>query len=351
MLWIGSLLLAITTGLGWQAAQAASGLPNSPQFGYGGRISTITQSAEALIGPIQQAGQSGLDWIALDYDWASHTPTSGPPNLAVLDGVMNLAAQNGLHALVSITNAPAWSLSEGGPNPAAVSELTTQLAQRFPGTLLAVELFPAANTAQGWGAPANPAAYANLFQSTQAALQANRLEIALIAAGLTPIPESPAPGDMGDLDFLARLYETGALTEMPIIGLRLPALTGSPLADSGPTSLRHIEAVRQVMLDHNQADGLIWITRFVWPEGIADPQAQGQWLVQAYELLQARLYMGAAFFDLLPATQGAPALIALDGQAHPGLLNLAQLIQTRRANLSASTPKKIMPRTSFKPIS
>jgi hypothetical protein len=352
MQWITGLLLALWVGLNFQPARAASGLPNSPRFGYGGRVSSLTPPMEAYAQPIQLAAQNNLDWFALDYDWAAYTPTSGSPNLEVLDIVMGFASQNGLHVLVSVTHAPAWSLEAAGPNPAAVTDLCIALAERYPGVLLAIELFPAANTAHGWGAAANPAAYTQMMQSVRAALDANALDIALVVAGLTPLPANPAPGDMGDLDFLAGLYQAGAQASMPIISLRLPAVAGTPLTVDSPDSLptlRHFEAIRQMMLDHNHANGLIWITEFVWPAEMGDPQEQAQWLAQAYELLQAHLYLGAAFFNLLPTADGQPALISMQGQPHPGLQALAQIIETCRAQLPAYALKKIVRNVWFKP--
>ncbi|MFZ6030984.1 MAG: hypothetical protein ACOYYS_25025 [Chloroflexota bacterium] len=353
---VGFLLILLTL-FRIPAAQAASGLPDSPQFGYGARIKlTAPPSAEAVQALARQfniAAQTGLDWIALDFDWAQHAPTQAGVNLAPFDALMALATQNDLNVLVSITHAPGWSLGPSGPDLAATANLILTLARQYPGTLQAIECFPAANTAQGWGAPPDPNAYAQLLNSAHAALEANQMGVILIAAGLTPLSAASGATDIEDTVFLAGLYQAGVRENMPVISLRLPNLSGDPLSpihNDGSTQLRHFESIRQVMLANGHDRGLLWITAFAWPAAYTEPQTQATWLVQAYELLQSHLYMGAAFFDSFNPVQNGAALIAANGAYHPGLTSLNKLIASRRSTppQQITARKKMILRTDFK---
>jgi hypothetical protein len=318
-----------------QPAQAQSGLPTSPDFGYGARLDL---NGGLIFPALNAASGLGLSWLELDFDWAQTWPSAAePPNLAMLDQAMGAARQNNVNILLSIKNAPAGAMTAAGADPNLVVAVVTNLCQRYAGTLRAVELFPGANTRQGWGAAPNPSNYAALLQAAQAGLQASCPTTYLVAAGLTPLGVNRAADDLDDLAFLAGLYQAGALPTMPIISIRLADLHGAPMATPEPfdqRSLRHFEDVRDVMLKYNHRDGLIWITTFSWPANYTDQAAQAQWLEEAYALLKAQLFIGVAFFDQLNPPQSnanghttpANSLILADTSLHPGLLRLQQLI-------------------------
>jgi hypothetical protein len=129
--------------------------------------------------------------------------------------------------------------------------------------------------------------------------------------------------------------------------------------------------VRNVMLKNHHPEGMLWITSFSWPSGTIHADNAGddntvseaQWLHQAYNLLSAQLYIGAAFFDSLNpkiAPEGTfskgPSLILPDGSYHPSIQNLAQLTNFATGNISTvrrvTGLKKIsINKRSLKPLS
>src|SRR3972149_1217885 len=108
-------------------------------------------------------------------------------------------------------------------------------------------------------------------------------------------------------DFWPPCIRPGAPGFMPIVGLRLTALTGDVLATStqaDPRVLRHFEAVRQVMLAYGHARGMVWVTNYHWPASLAglslsNSSAQIRWLNQALQVMRSQLYLGVAFYDRL----------------------------------------------------
>ncbi len=326
-------------------ARAAAGMPDSAEFGYGARLDIWGEEVEMAI---FTAADIGVEWIGLEFDWARHWPdASSPINLNRLDQVMAwLDAQN-LRVMLSIFNTPDWALGPTGPNSNQTAGLAVMLAKRYPATLLAIELFPAANTAQGWGAPPNPPAYAQMLKTSRAALQASGTSIVPVAGGLSPVSAQAFTSDIDDLEFLNGLYQAGAASSMPIIGLRLNQLEGEALDPPGLTSLRRYEAIRQTMLQFNHSDGLIWITGFRWPKlgesGAMDEQIC--WLNQAYQLMRSQLYIGVAFFDQLNPPENSKAslsirhsLIVVDpngAYSHPVLQAIGQIISLNRDGRSS----------------
>ena len=323
--------------------QAPSGMPNSAEFGFGGRVDPWGAQVDLAV---NVAAGIGLDWIAIDFDWSRLWPdAAGVMDMTTLDSTFQLAAQFQLNVLVSLSNAPAWAMTAAGPDPQKTFLLVSLLANRYPGVLLAVELFPFANTWQGWGSSPDPAAYANLLLTVSQAVKNQASPILIIAGGLAPLDAGHSTRDLDDLVFLRGLYAAGASEYMPVISLRLSLIDGDPMASASeqPRVLRHYEAVRQVMVENNHENGLVWVTAFAWPAALQNGPASAQirWLNQALLLMKSQLYIGAAFFDRInPPADGvfsAPALILSEGNTslHPALTTFGQIITLGRSGQDA----------------
>ncbi len=356
---VGGVLLAFVVGnFLFFRVSAANGLPNnglpdSPAFGYGAWVDPQGLDIDLAL---QTAVSLELDWIAVAFDWAQLAPEANAfPNLSQHDYILNTAAQKGLPVLLSVEHAPAWAMTGSGPDPALTANMLLDLTSRYPG-ILAIELFPAANTLEGWGAAPNPEAYVQLFQHMFLTLQANSRALTLIAAGLTPQPANST--NMDDLQFLDRMYLAGIAPMMPVVGVHLPRAAGQVMAAPAaeqPQVLRHYEAVRNIMLKHNHVEGLLWLSRFAWPAeqlDAGDPAAaQANWMQDAYQLMNAQLYVGAAIFYQLNPPANADAntvsLLLPDQSRHLALERLGQLIALQNSEQAAVmqyVPAQTVPR-------
>ncbi len=305
---------------------AADGLPGFPKFGYGARINVQN---EDLVTAITTARNVDLDWLAIDYDWTEIWPSPNiDPDLSQLDDLMKGAYSHDLSVLVSITNPPNWALTKDGPDLELTARIASQLAMRYPATLLAIEPFPGANTQKGWGADPDPYQYANLVKTVHTVLQKVNPDIVVVAAGLEPVTFGPA--DIDDLTFLKALYGHGSVSYMPVIGLRLSNIstipTEPPLSTNGNT-LRHYESIREIMLQNDHRKGLIWITGFSWDSNtVYSPENQATWLKQAFLMMRAQLYIGTAFIqNLSPFSQTTPPK-PISPINHPGIDVIRQII-------------------------
>lgn len=348
------LTVAVLLVSTFEAARAARGIPGSPEFGFG---ALVYPQGSMLDESLSMAAALGLDWIAVPVPWSVLQPLAAePPQFAALDSVMQFAAENQVAVLVSVSNAPTWARTEQGPDPNQSALFVAALLQRFPSTIQAVELFPGANTIQGWGSRPDPGAYLDLYNTVREQARLQNPSILMVGAGLRPIAPASQNGDMDDLAFLEALYQLGAQQMMPVISMQLFDLTGDTLlaADrSEPRVLRHYEDIRSIMTANQHHSGIIWITHLCAPSGTInvldsqyrDPTLQSNWMRQAFLQLRSQLYIGAVFLQSLnPEMEGAagaiPSLIQSDGTNHPLYSDLAEMISLNAAGSSSIVPGK-----------
>lgn len=326
-------------------AHAARGMPDSTEFGYGAHIDIWGDEVDLSI---KSAVAIGLDWVRIDFDWARHWPDStGSPNLENLDRVMKELSIHRINVLLSLINAPIWAKTPSGPDIEYTVDLLMMLVKQYPENLSTIELFPMANTRQGWGTRPEPVAYSALLEASQRALVGSGSPTLIVAAGLVPLPPDHSPEDIDDILFLEELYQAGAAAYMPILSLRLNGVSEDIMASPDRNDqrvFRHYESLRQVMIKNEHSNGLIWITGFTWPTTNNDISGQVRWLIQALTLTKSQLYLGAAFFDRLNPAAGSSSefsnsLILTDTgntHLHPALSTLGQIITVGRTGQKSS---------------
>jgi len=319
-------------------ALAIRGMPNSAAFGYGARLDMW---AGDMYAAVELASSLGLDWLAIDVDWERHWPTlNQPADFSPLDRALQAARLKKISVLLAITHAPTWALTATGPEPNYTNVLLQSFLNVYADVIQAVELFPGMNSTDKWGAAPNPEAYLTMLQTVHQGCEASGRSVYLVTT-IQPVLPGSVEGSLDGKVFLERLYTLGSTSQMPIIGIRYPRLTGAPMTDKSdlyPIVLREYEQIRAVMLQYQQTRGLIWITGFSWPtsgtHNPADPLTlpltpayQAQWTHQAFQLLRAQLFIGAAFFDSLNhenASQSLPVLYQPDGSIHPASVTISQ---------------------------
>lgn len=263
------------------------GTPRSLDFGYGARLDA--NGPQDMGDSLRLAARMNLDWVALDFDWNFAQPAPNRWNEdSAFSNAIQLAHSLGLATLVSVNNPPAWAMTSAGPDAEETANLVLTLRRQHP-NLAAVEIFPGANTRAGWNAAPDAKAYARLFETTQARLEAEGLNVYLVAGGLRNTLASPE--DARDVDFLGQLYAAGLRPD--VLSIRLESVTGDPLAPPAPDTLRHYEEIRVVMTANGHNEGLLWITGLNLPVRAEEET----WLKQAYQVMKSQLYLGAVFYS------------------------------------------------------
>jgi hypothetical protein len=338
----------------FSGVQASRGLPSSAEFGFG---AVLYPNGPFLKEALASAVELELDWIYIPVAWDAYQPAAiDAPLFEQLAPVMALAEERQILVVVSISQAPVWAQTPQGPEPARVMQFVRALIERYPNSIKAVELFPGANTVQGWGSPPSPRAYITMFRQIDDLLREMNVPILLVAGGLQPLTSRSASKDMDDLAFLSSLYQFGASGLMPVISLQFTDLNGDPLTFPGEAThpvLRHYEDVRTVMVKNQHRNGLIWITQLNLPSGKITVQdstesnlrAQAVWLSQVYIQLRAQLYIGAAFLQSLnPEPEGAaaqvPSLLYSATDFHPFYMVLREMIGLNKTGSVILKPGK-----------
>lgn len=347
---LSALLLACLLLMQFSQVEAARGVPGSAQFGYGAELHLDGPFIEQSL---EMAGDLELDWIKVRLSWAAVQPDPAKPaQTKTLDPVMLYAAQHEIAVMISLTDAPLWAVTGQGPEPSQTAALVAQLAQTYPKTLQAIELFPGANTLGGWGARPDPQAYMNLFRASAESLRSTAPEVIPVAAGLR-IPDL-AKGDMSDRAYLQALYQMGAAELMPVISLQFENVTGAPATfpdSKNERALRRYENLRQVMSENGHQSGQIWITHLgslsgkieVSDSAYVDVNMQSNWMALAYLQLRTQLYVGVVFGQSInpePGGSGAGgfSLIGQSGETHPFYSVLHEMISLNNTGSVSLSP-------------
>lgn len=334
--------------------EAARGVPGSADFGIG---AAIHPDGAYLAEALEIAAPLDLDWISIPFVWSTSQPDpSQSPQVENLDRVMYFAGEHDVAVLISITSAPDWAKTQRGPNPEQTVQLITWLIQRYPETLQAVELFPGANTRDGWGAEADAQSYTALLAAAANSLRESGGQVLPVAGGLRPVVGNPSKGDVADLQFLKELYAQGVMAFMPVLSVQFTDLTGVPLSfpsSNGYPVLRHYEEIRRIMTANGHKNGLIWITRLCPPSGTIeasdsvyqDMNMQSNWLSLAYIQLRSQLYVGVTIGQSLNpesggASAGFPSMLGGESRIHPFYSVLREMISLNKTGSVSIMPGK-----------
>lgn len=346
ILFLVSALLA--TWMPMATVLAARGTPGSAEFGFGAHL---TLNGAFALESVRLANDLQLDWIAVEISWQEMAPKAGAVDWSHLDPILAAARRGHAAVMLSLTGAPQWALNPQGPDAVQTAQFVNQLVKRYSPVVQAVELYPAANTAQGWGRQPNPQAYMQVAKAVKTQLVQSKAAVRLVGGGLTPLASSASTNDIPDEIFLTALYASDFANVMDILSLQAKDLTGDPLQASDPAVqpvLRHYETIRRIMLNHKHETGMIWVTRLASPSGTRraedaryqDTEQQNIWLSQAFSQLKSQLYIGVAFFNAINPSEIAqnPSLIEAEGNYHPFVRSLRELVTANQNDRSANRP-------------
>lgn len=311
---------------------AVDGFPGSAQFGYGARLDIQGQGIQESI---DLASGLNFSWLLVKYDWSLFWPDpDSQPQYTQLDSIVSRVREKNISLVFSISNPPDWAMSTDGPGLEPTLRLVLDLARRYQGTVQAFELFPDANTVDGWSGSPDPKNFAELLRDISDGLASKDIDVRLIAT-LSPLLSEDAGDNIPDDIYLRELYANDWQDGNYILGIHYPKVTGNPLTQpvdgDGPV-LRHYEDLRKILVKHHDEHRKIWITGFAWPGELAEHSnptiQQTRWLFTAYRLLTAQLYIGAAFFEQINPSSSSSSVSSLllpDTSLHPACSKITQM--------------------------
>jgi len=231
---------------------------------------------------------AGFGWLKVNFGWRDiEGAGKGHLDWTVPDRIVAQAQQYGLKIVVRVDHQPVWaSTANNGPpaNYEDYGDLLHAMAGRCRGRIHAYEIWNEPNLAREWGdRPPNAAEYVALLEIANRRIKAADSEAIVISAGLAPTSRWDDVA-VPDTIFLQQMYDAGAAPHFDMLGVHGagykappemdPAMvaTDAALHNDDPSAperrrvycFRHVEDMRQVMVQNGDAAKQVALLEFGW---------------------------------------------------------------------------------------
>ncbi|MFZ5917188.1 MAG: hypothetical protein ACOYZ7_09665 [Chloroflexota bacterium] len=267
------------------ATPAVVALMDSPAYGMQVFPWWKPDVADRDLGLVRDAG---FGWVKVNFGWRD-IEGAGKDHLdwTVPDRIVQQAQAYGLNMVVRVDHQPVWaSTAENGPpqNYEDYGDLMAALAGRYRGRIQAYQVWNEPNLAREWGGqPPNAAQYVALLEVAYRRIKAVDPQAIVISAGLAPTTRWDDLA-VPDTVFLQQMYDAGAAAFFDVLGVhgagyKAPpeidptVVAGDPALNNGDPSpeerrrvycFRHIEDIRQVMVQNGDAAKQVAVLEFGW---------------------------------------------------------------------------------------
>lgn len=292
----------------------ADAVMRSPDFGA---QAFLWWRAEVADRDLTLMKNAGFRWVKQWFAWNDIEGAGrGQYDWSIPDRIVDQVEQHGLNLLVRVDREPGWA----GPPPQSNEvflEFLTELATRYKGRINAIQIWNEPNLAREWGnKPPSAAEYAALLRASYQTIKAIDPDMIVVTAGMAPTGtccDIAIPDDQ----FYRQMYEAmGGNSDgyFDMLGVHGAGFAAPPETSPDETAakevpyggerffaFRHVEEIRQIMVENGDEDKRVVILEFGWttdsrPEsdyywhgalaGI-DNTVQAQYLVRAYQWAKA----------------------------------------------------------------
>jgi polysaccharide biosynthesis protein PslG len=303
-------------------APPIGGRMQSPAYGMQAFLWWRPETADRDLQLIQQAG---FGWVKQIFAWREiEGAGKGKYDWSRADRVVNQAQKYGLRILARVDSQPKWAgggfPTNGPPNNLQdYADFLKALATRYKGRIQAYQIWNEPNLKREWGNQApNPAAYTNMLKRAYSAVKSADPKAWVITAGLAPTTRWDSVA-MPDTEFVKGMYDAGVKGYFDALGVHAAGYKAPPEMDPAQVAtdanyynkgdpncpgsrcriycFRHVEDLRQIMVNRGDGNRQIVILEFGWT---IDPrpgsayhwhavseQQQGDYLVRAYQYAKA----------------------------------------------------------------
>jgi hypothetical protein len=238
--------------------------------------------------------------------------------------VVNQAQKYGLRILARVDSQPKWAgggyPTNGPPNNMNdFADFVKALAKRYKGRIHAYQIWNEPNLKREWGNKApNPAAYTNMLKKAYNAIKSVDPNAQVITAGLAPTTRWDSVA-MPDTEFVKGMYNAGAKGYFDALGAHAAGYKAPPEMDPGSVAndanyynqgdpycpgprcriycFRHVEDLRQIMLNRGDGARQIVVLEFGWTSDTragspyrwhaVSEEQKAEYLVRAYQYAKA----------------------------------------------------------------
>jgi hypothetical protein len=282
----------------------------SPEFGVQAFLWWKPDIAQRDIALIQDME---VNWVKQAFAWRDiETIEKGKFDWYRPDLIVDMVEDAGLKLLVRVDRQPFWTQPEGmapaenrpPDNLADFADFCWELANRYPGRIAAYQVWNEPNLSREWGdQPPDPVEYTEMLKVCYEAIKSADPDAIVISAGLAPTGTG-LPDAIPDNEYLQAMYDAGADAYFDVLGLNAPGYKAPPelSPDDAAESeeygngrwfaFRHVEDMRQIMVDNGDEDKQIAILEVGWTTDTVNEtyawhavneQEQADYLVRAYQ--------------------------------------------------------------------
>lgn len=235
----------------------------------------VTDEVEAwkIARTMQMVREMGAQWVVEYFPWAYSQPDRDRYDWDHADLVVEEARRNGLRLIARVDMVPDWARPPGSTNRfleeasySLYADFVAAFAQRYRGTIQHIVIWNEPNVSFEWGfRPVDPDSYARLLATTYSQVKAVAPETQVLFAGLAPTLEQSDQA-LPDVVFLDRAYQAGAGRSFDALAVHAYGWRSPPDEPPAPEAInfRRLELLRQVMVDHGDADKPIFVTESGW---------------------------------------------------------------------------------------
>lgn len=241
---------------------------------------------------LRLAREAGFTWVKVLFPWAFiEGDRQGRFEWSEPDRIVEAVQRAGLKLIVRIDMQPAWARVDrvfpivGPPDRLADwGDFLYALSKRYKGRIAGYQIWNEPNLAREWGnQPPNAAEYVRLLEVAHQAIKLGDPDALVITAGLSPTTDT-SDRARADVLYLQEMYAAGAKGLFDLLGVHAAGFKAPPemdpadvardpvLSNHDPSpeslrrvySFRHVEDLRQVMVQNGDSETRIAILEMGW---------------------------------------------------------------------------------------
>ena len=255
----------------------------SPDYGIQAFLWWRPEVAHRDLGLVRDGG---FTWVKQWFAWRDiEGRGKGQYDWSAADRIVASAEEFGLKIIARVDHEPDWAGPPPGSNGDFVDFLTA-MATRYRGRIQAYQIWNEPNLAREWGdKPPNASEYTQMLKRAYQAIKKADPNALVISAGMAPTTELSQRA-VPDTQFIQSMYDAGAKPYFDLLGAHGAGYKAPPEMDPGQVAtdpnyynvgdvncpgdacriycFRHVEDLRQIMLDNGDARKRVVVLEFGW---------------------------------------------------------------------------------------
>lgn len=264
-----------------------------------------------IVRSVQLLKDGGVTFVRQSFPWQEIEPApgyyrdpQGQDSWAKYDFIVDQLNQAGIGILARVDTIPPWArpstddikaFDKGPPQDFNnYANFVAAITSRYKGKIHHFQVWNEPNLTGEWGGkPISPEQYGLLLKYTSEKVKAVDPTALIVTAGLAQTTENGVKtNNLNELDFIERLYQSGAAPYFDILSVMDYGLGDSPQdrrVSPDRTNFSRLLLAREVMVRNGDAQKPIWVSEYGWLSLPPDWQGRpGSWGKSVNEETQAR---------------------------------------------------------------